>query len=66
MLPIDILQGCLVLFEPFRALWYKHNFDGIYGGKKYEDFNPDILFEALGIEPDWEKIKYYRLLDELF
>ena len=48
----------------YRSL--KHNFDGIYGGKKYEDFNPDILFEALGIEPDWEKIKYYRLLDELF
>ena len=48
----------------YRSL--KHNFDGVYGGKKYEDFNPDMLFDALGIEPDWEKIKYYRLLDELF
>ena len=48
----------------YRSL--KHNFDGTYGGKVYEDFNPDMLFEALGLEPDWEKIKYYLLLDELF
>lgn len=25
-----------------------------------------LLFDLLGIEPDWEKIKYYILLDELF
>ena len=48
----------------YRSL--KHNFSGMYGGKRYEDFNPDILFEFLGIEPDWEKIRYYLLLDELF
>ena len=48
----------------YRSL--KHNFSGMYGGKMYEDFNADKLFEALGIEPDWEKIKYYLLLDELF
>ena len=48
----------------YRSL--KHNFDGTYGGKVYEDFNPDMLFEKLGIEPDWNKIKYYLLLDELF
>ena len=48
----------------YRSL--KHNFDGTYGGKVYEDFNPDMLFEALEIEPDWEKIHYYLLLDELF
>lgn len=48
----------------YRSL--KHNFDGTYGGEVYEDFNPDMLFEKLGIEPDWEKIKYYLLLDELF
>jgi len=48
----------------YRSL--KHNFDGTFGGKVYEDFNPDMLFEALGIEPDWEKLKYYILLDELF
>lgn len=48
----------------YRSL--KHNFDGTYGGKVYEDFDPDMLFEALGMEPDWDKIKYYTLLDELF
>ena len=48
----------------YRSL--KHNFDGTYGGKVYKDFNPDMLFEKLEIEPDWEKIRYYILLDELF
>ena len=48
----------------YRSL--KHNFDGTYGGKVYEDFKPEMLFEKLGIDPDWEKIKYYLLLDELF
>ncbi len=48
----------------YRSL--KHNFDGTYGGKVYEDFNPDILFEKLEIELDWDKIRYYILLDELF
>lgn len=48
----------------YRSL--KHNFDGTFGGKVYPDFNPDMLFEALGIEPDFEKLRYYTLLDELF
>lgn len=48
----------------YRSL--KHNFEGKYGGQKYENFIPDILFEKLGMEPDWEKIRYYILLDELF
>ena len=48
----------------YRSL--KHNFSGMYGGKIYEDFNADKLFEVLGIEPAWDKIKYYLLLDELF
>ncbi len=48
----------------YRSL--KHNFDGTYGGKVYPDFNPDMLFEELGIEPNRDKIRYYILLDELF
>ena len=47
----------------YRSL--KHNADGTYG-KFYEGVNPDELFYKLGIEPDWEKIRYYILLDELF
>lgn len=50
----------------YRSL--KHNYSGRYGGKVYADadFRAESLFEELGIEPDWEKIRYYILLDELF
>lgn len=48
----------------YRSL--KYNYDGKYGGKEYPGFNPNMLFEKLGFEPDWEKIRYYILLDELF
>ena len=47
----------------YRSL--KHNADGTYGAY-YADVHPDDLFKKLGIEPDWERIKYYILLDELF
>ena len=48
----------------YRSL--KHNADGTWGKKIYQDVKPESLFEALGIEPDLEKIRYYILLDELF
>lgn len=48
----------------YRSL--KHNADGTWGSKVYPDIRPEVLFEELGIEPDWEKIRYYILLDELF
>lgn len=51
------------------ALCYRsllHNFSGKYGGRKYEGVSSDLLFQKLGLEPDWEKIRYYILLDELF
>jgi len=48
----------------YRSL--KNNFSGMYTGKVYNDFDPCCLFEALGIKPDWDKIRYYILLDELF
>jgi len=44
----------------------KNNFSGYFGGKVYKDFNPNILFEKLGIEIDADKLKYYILLNELF
>lgn len=43
----------------------KDNTTGIYGRNKYS-FNTDLFFEKLNIIPDWEKIEYYILLDELF
>lgn len=48
----------------YRSL--KHNFDGTFGKEVREGFDPAILFDALGIKPDWGKIRYYILLDELF
>lgn len=48
----------------YRSL--KHNYSGAYSGKAYSGFDPDLLFEALELEPNWEKLNYYILLDELF
>jgi len=38
-----------------RSVWY--NFGENWG---------KTVFEIYGIEPDWEKIDFYRLLDEFF
>lgn len=51
------------------ALCYRsllHNFAGLYTGKAYSKFDAELFFKELGVEPDWEKIRYYILLDELF
>lgn len=48
----------------YRSL--RDNYSGAYGGRVYPDFDPNSLFTALGIEPNWEKIRYFLLLDELF
>lgn len=54
------------------ALCYRslsHNYGGKYqnsGKDTYPDCDESLLFRELGIEPDWTKIRYYILLDELF
>lgn len=50
----------------YRSL--SHNYSGKYSCKNhvYSDCDELLLFRELGIEPDWEKIRYYILLDELF
>lgn len=51
------------------ALCYRsllHNYSGKYGGKVYPEYDSNMLFDKLGLVPDWEKIRYYILLDELF
>ncbi len=51
------------------ALCYRslsHNYGGRYSGQSYPDYDDMLLFRELEIEPDWEKIRYYTLLDELF
>lgn len=50
------------------ALCYRslcHNFHGKYAATPIQA-DPDLLFEKLGLAPDWEKLRYYILLDELF
>lgn len=41
------------------------NLKGDYGGR-INNGDSALLFEKLGIEPDFEKLRYYILLDELF
>lgn len=51
------------------ALCYRslsHNYDGTYDGQIYPGADDRLLFRKLGLAPDWEKIRYYILLDELF
>lgn len=51
------------------ALCYRslsHNYGGRYHGRSYEGFDERLFFRELGIEPDWDKIRYYILVDELF
>ena len=43
----------------------KHNFGGSYGGKVYSGFDPDILFEKLGIQPDRKQLRWHLQLDAL-
>lgn len=42
------------------------NLHGSYGDHPPVEFDPNTLFERLEIEPDWKKIRYYILMDELF
>ena len=55
------------------ALCYRslsHNYSGKYQKNNKNNFCSEhdemLLFHELGIKPDWEKIRYYILLDELF
>lgn len=54
------------------ALCYRsllHNYEGKYKPQEntaYPDYDDLLLFRELHIEPNWEKIRYYILLDELF
>ena len=51
------------------ALCYRslsHNYTGKYNQKQYLGYDDLLLFKMLYIEPDWKKIRYYILLDELF
>lgn len=66
---IDLGRGGIADIYQDIALCYRslvHNFSGKYDGIKRPDFNIESFWAALEIEPDWNKINYYILLDELF
>lgn len=51
------------------ALCYRslvHNYHGKYANEGVKEADPELLFKRLGTSPDWERIRYYILLDELF
>lgn len=48
----------------YRSL--KHNYEGYYGYIKKEPFDINYFLNELAIPLDYNKIKYYILLDELF
>lgn len=48
----------------YRSL--RDNYNGKYTDKTYPKYNPNLLFKKLRIEPNWDKLRYYLLLDELF
>lgn len=54
-------------WNDIAILWrsLRDNFGGHYGDA-VAGFHPDSLFDALGIEKDEKKLKYYLLMDELF
>lgn len=47
----------------YRSL--KHNFASVYDDHKVEEAKASDLFTYLEIVPDWDKINYFILLDEL-
>ena len=48
----------------YRSL--RDNYDGKYSGTKINGFQSSLLFDMLELTPDWDKLRYYLLLDELF
>lgn len=57
----DIYQDIALCYRSLQ-----HNFGGKHGGSKPEGFDAVVIFDELKIVSDWNKVKYYILLDELF
>ena len=66
---IDVGRGGVADKYQDVALLYRSfddNLAGRYGGADLGKLDEKMLFAALGITPDFDKIDYYILLDELF
>lgn len=57
----DKYQDIALLYRSLRD-----NLGGHYGGAYFGELDEQMFFSVLGITPDWDKIDYYILLDELF
>ena len=57
----DKYQDIALLYRSLRD-----NLRGEYGGAYFGELDEEMFFSILGIIPDWDKIDYYILLDELF
>ena len=57
----DKYQDVALLYRSLRD-----NLRGDYGGEYFCELDVEAFFSALGVTPDWDKIDYYILLDELF
>ena len=57
----DKYQDVALLYRSLRG-----NLGGRYGGAYFGELDEKMFFSTLGINPDWDKIDYYILLDELF
>ena len=66
---IDVGRGGVADKYQDIALLYRSlsdNLSGCYGGKYFGELDKDMFFSVLNITPDWDKIDYYIMLDELF
>lgn len=57
----DIYQDIAICYRSLRD-----NIIGRYSNGKNQKFDIELIFSELGIVPDYNKIRYYLLLDELF
>ena len=66
---IDLGDACVFdRWYDIALCWQSlyRNLNGYYGGAVYSGWDPMLLFQALGMEPDWDRIRYYICLDALF
>lgn len=59
------------LADPYMDIALGHqslvrNMTGMFGGPVRPLPDKQLLFDCLGVVPDWEKLDYYLLLDQLF
>ena len=44
----------------------ERNFSGFFGGLSYDGFCREMLYDALGMKPDKDRLEFHLLLDELY